>query len=196
MTLFTQAERYLLENNKLLAPVVEKNGTICRTPRKDYYAELCDAIISQQISIKASATIVARFMNASNGDPRYVIDTTDETLRDLGISPQKMKYLRDLARHFTDNPKVFDHLEKLDDEAVIDELTNIKGIGRWTAEMFLMFTLVRPDVFACDDLGLQKAVQQLFKLPTKPTPHRLSEIAEQWRPYRTTAAWHLWQSLS
>ena len=103
--------------------------------------------------------------------------------------------LRNLARHFVDNPAVFAHLDALDDEAVIAELTGVVGIGRWTAQMFLIFTLARPDVFAPDDLGLQNAIMRLYDLPEKPTPKQAAAFAERWAPYRSTACRYLWKSL-
>jgi len=111
------------------------------------------------------------------------------------LSGQKYKYIHDLAEHFVRDSMVFDHLDTLSDDDVIAELTKVKGIGVWTAQMFLMFTLVRPDVFAPDDRGLQLAIQKLYALPDVPPRSELETIAEAWAPYRTVASWHLWHSL-
>src|SRR5690606_14972068 len=108
-------------------------------------------------------------------------------IKAIGLSRQKASYIRDLAQHFVENPSVYTHLEKMSDEEVIAELTAVKGIGVWTAQMFLMFTLSRPDVFAPDDAGLQRAILQLYKWDALPPKKELVIVAEQWKPYRTVA---------
>src|SRR5262249_51818122 len=118
-----------------------------------------------------------------------------EQLRALGLSRSKGSYIHDLAEHFVRDAAVFDHLDRLPDADVIAELTRVKGIGIWTAQMFLMFTLGRLDVFAPDDVGLQRAIVQLYDLPAVPPRAELEALADRWRPYRTVACWHLWQSL-
>ncbi len=129
-------------------------------------------------------------------DPVRIAKLTQEQSREIGLSGQKYKYIHDLAEHFVRDSMVFNHLDTLSDEEVITELTKVKGIGVWTAQMFLMFTLVRPDVFAPDDRGLQLAVQRLYDLPDVPPRSELEQIAAKWAPYRTVASWHLWHSLN
>jgi DNA-3-methyladenine glycosylase II len=128
-------------------------------------------------------------------DPIKAVALNEDEARAIGLSGQKFKYIHDLAEHFVRDSMVFDHLDKLSDDEVIIELTKVKGIGVWTAQMFLMFTLVRPDVFAPDDRGLQLAIQRLYNLPDVPSRSELEEIAAKWSPYRTTASCHLWQLL-
>ena len=118
----------------------------------------------------------------------------DQTLRGVGLSGQKVRYLRDLSERIIDGRLLLDELEALDDEAVIERLTEVKGFGRWTAEMFLMFRLHRPDVLPVDDLGIVNAVQRLYGLRTRPNAKKLHKLGEAWRPYRSVASWYLWQS--
>ena len=127
--------------------------------------------------------------------PRRLRRTPDDRLRAVGISPQKLRYIRDLCARTMDGSLALDALEALPDEDVIAALTSVKGIGRWTAEMFLMFRLHRPDVLPVGDLGIVKAVQRAYKLRLAPTPVRLTRLGENWRPYRSVACWYLWASL-
>jgi DNA-3-methyladenine glycosylase II len=160
---------------------------------------LVQAIVSQQLSTKAAATIFGRFLALF---PDGIITSADaiaahddKTLRGVGLSGQKVRYLRDLCSHIGDGRLRLDELEALDDEAVIVRLTAVKGFGRWTAEMFLMFRLHRPDVLPVDDLGIVKAIAQLYRLRKRPDAKRMTKIGEAWRPYRSVASWYLWQSL-
>jgi DNA-3-methyladenine glycosylase II len=127
--------------------------------------------------------------------PERVLDLSEEEVKTIGLSRQKLSYLKDLSDHFVDDPKVYNHLNKLSDEEVIEELTAIKGIGVWSAQMFLIFTLVRLDVFAPDDVGLKRAIKQIYGYDEVPNRDRLIEMAETWKPYQTVACWHLWKSL-
>ena len=156
------------------------------------------AIISQQLSTKAAATIGARVMGLCGGapTPEAIERLTDQELRLAGLSGQKTRYMRDLSRRVLDGSLALADIESLDDEAVIGALTSVKGIGRWTAEMFLIFRLQRPDVLPVGDLGIVKAVQQHYGMRRVPSPARLMKLGEQWRPYRTVACWYLWASLN
>jgi DNA-3-methyladenine glycosylase II len=158
---------------------------------------LLHAIIAQQLSTKAAATIEARFATLFDGRPTAdaIAATPDERLRAVGISPQKLGYIRDLCARTLDESLALDALHTLPDEDVIVALTGVKGIGRWTAEMFLMFRLHRPDVLPVGDLGIVRAVQRAYKLRLAPTPVRLTRLGENWRPYRSVACWYLWASL-
>jgi DNA-3-methyladenine glycosylase II len=190
-----QAEKVLAKNDAKLGKLIAGQSLQKREQRSDYFAALCRASIGQQVSTHAAAAIYGRFEAASKLQPEKVLNLSEEKIKTIGLSGQKTKYLRDLARHFVDDPNVYDHLNNLSDENVIEELTAVKGIGVWTAQMFLMFTLLRPDVFAPDDAGLQRAMCRLYAWQNVPPRAQLEKVAETWRPYRTIASWHLWQSL-
>lgn len=187
------AEDTLIRKDAALASVILANGTIVLPPARGYYEALARAVIGQQISVKAATKIFERFEAATAMNPEKTLDLSDEQIKAIGLSGQKARYIFDLAQHFSDDSAVFAHLGSLDDAAVILELTKIKGIGLWTAQMFLLFTLHRPDVFAPDDRGLQLAVERLYERTF--TRAELTTLAEAWAPHRSTASLHLWQSL-
>lgn len=192
---FSEAEKHLLKQDRVLGALITINGPIVHARDFDYFTSLTESIISQQISVKASDAVFARFREQTNLKPERVLSLTEEQVKMIGLSAQKNRYLHDLADHFTRDSAVFDHLDSLSDDDVIAELTKVKGIGVWTAQMFLMFTLQRPDVFAPDDLGLQNAIKKVYSLKERPTRKQTAEFAERWAPYRTTAAYHLWHHL-
>ena len=163
----------------------------------DPFQALAHAIVSQQLSTKAAATIAGRFDALCGGrpTPAAVSALSDEALRGAGLSMQKIGYLRDLSSRLASGALPLAALERLPDEDVIGMLTEVKGIGRWTAEMFLMFRLHRPDVLPVGDLGIVKAVQRAYGLRKTPTADRIRKIGEPWRPYRSIACWYLWASL-
>jgi DNA-3-methyladenine glycosylase II len=167
--------------------------------RKDHLTALVGSIVSQQLSTKAAATIFGRFLALfPDGEPLSPagIDRQQEAaLRGVGLSGQKVGYLRDLCARINDGRLNLDELDTLPDEAVVVRLTSVKGFGRWTAQMFLMFRLHRPDVLPVGDLGIVNATQRLYRLRKKPDEKRLTKIGEAWRPYRSVACWYLWQSL-
>lgn len=166
--------------------------------RIDHFAALVRSIIFQQLSTRAASTIHGR-LTALMGPGGVTLHTLaalpDEALRSAGVSRQKALYLRDLCTRIAAGEVELDGIESLDDEAVIAALTKIKGVGRWTAEMFLMFRLLRPDVLPVGDFGIVSAVQKAYGLRTRPTPERLRAIGEAWKPYRSIACWYLWRSL-
>lgn len=164
---------------------------------RDPFETLCRAIVGQQLSVKAAATIWKRFcMIYHTGlTPRKVARTNLAKFRAAGLSQQKASYVVDLAHKFLDGTVDPRHFHEMTDEAVRAHLVAVKGIGRWTADMFLMFTLHRPDVLPTGDLGIQKAMQRLFKLKSLPTPEKMEKLADAWRPYRTVACMYLWNSL-
>lgn len=160
------------------------------------FAYLARAILAQQISVAAARSVASR-LNARFGAPlrpEHVLGASDGELRALGLSRQKATYLRDLAGKARDGLPLA-RLSRLSDERVIEELTVVKGIGRWTAEMYLMNRLGRPDVLPVDDLGIQAAMQKAYRMRARPRPERMRRVAASWRPYRTVACWYLWQSL-
>jgi DNA-3-methyladenine glycosylase II len=196
---YAKARRVLARRDPVIRDLMRQFGEcgLARAQRTDPFRALLHAIIAQQLSTKAAATIEARFATLFDGRPTAatIAATPDDRLRAVGISPQKLGYIRDLCRRTLDGSLALNALESLPDEAVIDALTSVKGIGRWTAEMFLMFRLHRPDVLPVGDLGIVKAVQRAYKLRLAPTPVRLTRLGENWRPYRSIACWYLWASL-
>lgn len=195
MTTFTDAERFLTDIDPTLEQLIQANGSIRHIPHTNYFEALCESIISQQLSVKASDTIFRRFREATELTPSRVLALDETMQKTIGLSSQKARYLRDLAEHFVRDATVFDHLDTLSDDDVIEELTRVKGIGVWTAQMFLMVTLARPDVFAPDDLGLLNAITKAYGLPARPTKQEAAAFAAHWAPYRSTACFHLWRSL-
>jgi DNA-3-methyladenine glycosylase II len=191
----TAAEQYLCQADPVLGALIRNHGTVQHTLGGDYFTNLAESIISQQISVKAADTIFARFRETNSLRPIAAAELTDDQVKYIGLSGQKARYIRDLAEHFVQDAAVFDHLESLSDDEVIAELTKIKGIGVWTAQMFLMFTLGKPDVFAPDDLGLLNAIVKIYDLPDRPKRSEALAMAERWAPQRTTACWHLWHHL-
>lgn len=165
---------------------------------RDYYDALIRAIVGQQVSTKAAQAVYEKLLSRYNSilDPGILKASTQEELREAGISRQKHKYIVDLSTHFVEKPEIFEKLEKLDDDRVIESLTSIKGIGVWTAQMFLMFTLRRMDVFPADDLGIRTAMAKLYNFDRDATPKKLYvELSQPWAPYRSVASWYLWESL-
>ena len=163
---------------------------------EDYFVALSKSIIGQQVSVAAARTIFNRYVDVTSASPLKVAELNEVEIKQIGLSKQKVSYLKDLAERFIENPDVYTHLNELDDELVIAELTAVKGIGVWTAQMFLMFTLERRDVFAPDDAGLQRAMMKLYAWDELPAKSQLVLAAEKWKPHRTVACLHLWQSLN
>jgi DNA-3-methyladenine glycosylase II len=201
MTDYTAARRHLLKRDPKLAELIKQVGP-CRfgehRPQSPFVA-LAYSIASQQLSVKAADTIFNRFCALFPGgvpDPAHLVTLDADVVRAVGFSRPKVGFLKDLAAHVVDNRLPLDGLHDMADEDVLRTLTAVKGIGRWTAEVFLMFRLGRMDVFPADDLGLVKAVQRVYRLRKRPSRDRLMKIAEPWRPYRSIAAWYLWRSLS
>jgi len=170
--------------------------SVDRSP--NHLFDLCEAVIWQQLSDKAASKIVDRFL-ALFGKKRItagnLLQLSDTTIRNVGISWSKVHFIKEIAKAVDTNRLVFDTLKKKDNEAITEELTKIKGIGPWTAQMFLMFSLGREDVFSPGDLGLRKAIQKIYKLKREPTFQQAGKIAEKWSPYRTYACLVLWKIL-
>lgn len=165
----------------------------------DPFETLCMSIASQQLSTKAAATIFGRFCDLfpkRRPTPARVMTLTDEEIRVVGFSRPKVAYLKDLAAHVLDGRLDLKRLKKHPDDEVIKQLVAVKGIGRWTAEIFLMFRLGRPDILPADDLGLMNAAHRVYGLRKRPDPKQLRKMGEAWSPYRSVAAWYLWQSLT
>jgi DNA-3-methyladenine glycosylase II len=181
-----------------MARIIGEVGAIKLAQRAERFPALARAIIFQQLAGAAATAIHNRVVDQIGGGrfptPEQLLAATDEQLRAAGLSRGKMAYLRDLAAHVRDGLLNFHRFARMDDEAVIADLTRVKGIGRWTAEMFLMFNLRRPDVLPVDDLGLRNAAGKMYALRAAPTAKELRAMGEPWRPYRTAASWYLWQS--
>jgi DNA-3-methyladenine glycosylase II len=197
---YSRASRLLVRRDPILATLIRQHGPcrIAEALRVDHFSALVRAIIFQQLSTKAASTIHGRLV-AMLPDARVTPDAvaaiSEERFRSVGVSRQKAMYLRDLCEKLACGDVQLEDVERLDDETVIAALTRVKGIGRWTAEMFLMFRLHRPDVLPVGDLGIQTAVQKAYGLRKRPTPDRLRQLAEPWKPYRSIACWYLWRSL-
>jgi 3-methyladenine DNA glycosylase/8-oxoguanine DNA glycosylase len=194
-----RAVTHLSAVDPVLARIIEQVGP-CRlkadldaTP----FAALVESIVYQQITGKAAATIHGRLKVLCGGgtpQPVHIVAASDADLRGVGLSRQKISYLRDLAAK-AESGLLRDDVHTLEDEAVIEMLTAVRGVGRWTAEMFLMFRLGRRDVLPVDDYGIRKAMQRAYRMRKLPKPDRMRRVAEVWRPYRSVASWYLWRSL-
>ena len=197
---YTKARRLLARRDPILRDLMRRHGPcgLADSQHTDPFQALVHAIISQQLATKAAATIAGRVDALLDGlpTPVRVAAVSDVQLRSAGLSGQKVSYLRDLCERIADGSLSLDTLGGMPDDEVIEALTRVKGIGRWTAEMFLMFRLHRPDVLPVGDLGIVKAVQRAYRLRTLPSPARLLRLGESWRPYRSVACWYLWASLS
>ena len=197
---YARARRLLLRKDPVLAALIRTHGScgLADGVRIDYFAALVRSIIFQQLSTKAATTIHARMLGLlpdGGVTAPALAALSEEQFRSVGISRQKSMYLRDLAGKIVSGALTLDGVEQLDDEGVIAALTTVKGIGRWTAEMFLMFRLHRPDVLPLGDLGILTAVQRAYGMRKRPTPERLRKLGEAWKPYRSVACWYLWRSL-
>jgi len=199
-TTVKQAASHLAAHDPVLAPIIKRIGPCTIRPHKNYYQELVESIISQQLSVKAGAAIVRRFLELFNGSfpaPEAILRKDVEELRTAGLSRAKAIYIRDLAGHVVDGQIRFDHLDNLSNDAVIRELIPVKGIGEWTAHMFLMFCMGRLDVLAHGDLGVKNGIQKLYGLNHQPSPLEVQTIAttNNWHPYESAACWYIWKSL-
>ncbi len=180
-----------------VAATITLDDHAVRTPDQ-YFTSLCSEIIGQQLSGRVADVLFERFEKLfarKRVTPRGVLQRSEEALRGTGMSWSKARFMRDLAGHVLTKSLQLDQLAQLPDQDVIKELTRVKGIGPWTAEMFLMFTLSRPDVFSYGDLGLRRAMKKLYGFKKDPTVRQMEKIVSKWKPYRTFAARILWKSL-
>src|SRR5438034_5265048 len=193
------ATYYLRDIDPIMATAIERVGPCTLIPNPQLFETLVDAIISQQISVKAADAIMTRLRSVlhaeANGmiSPEALSSLEEDTLRAVGLSPQKMRYIRDLTERVINGELDLERLSELDDETVITELVKVKGIGRWTADLMLLFSLGRPDVLPVDDLGFVEGVREAYSLEVRPTPKEMLERGETWRPYRTFATWYMWR---
>ncbi len=203
MTTTPHAE--LAASDPVMAALVERHGELSvegrrrRRPAVDAYGMLLRSVIGQQLSVKAAATIYDRVLALFGGrtpPPEKLLEVEPQELRDVGLSWRKVEYVRDLAEHVLSGELELDRLDRLSDEQVIAEITAVRGFGLWSAQMFLIFFLERPDVLPTGDLGIRKAAQAAYGLDQPPSPAELERIAEPWRPHRSLASVYLWESLS
>ena len=198
----------LAATDPVMAALIERIGGIdleTRLKRRseerpaDAYGALLRAIVGQQLSTKAAHTIYGRVLDLFDGrtpTPEQLLGADEADLRGCGLSGRKVEYVRDLARHVVSGELELDRLEQLSDEEVIAEIVAVRGLGQWTAEMFLLFHLERPDVLSGGDLGIRKAIQIECGLEEMPTPTETVEIGERWSPHRSLASLYLWESLA
>ena len=196
----SRAIEYLTAADPKLGAVIRRVGPFRLKPKTEgtHFDAVCRSIIYQQLSGKAAGTIHSRVLDLYGGRhplPDELAATADDRLRAAGLSRQKLSYLKDLATRVVENDVPIDTLHELPDDVVIESLVRVKGVGRWTAQMFLMFRLGRPDVLPDLDLGIQKAIQRAYGLRKRPLPARVIKIGAPWAPYRTVASWYLWRSL-
>jgi DNA-3-methyladenine glycosylase II len=206
--LSAKARAALAKSDPKMAALIERVGKIDLATRlqqrseerpDDAYGALLRAIVGQQLSTKAARTIYLRVIDIFGGStpsPEQLLEASEADLRGAGLSGRKVEYVRDLAAHILAGELELDRLDQLSDEEVVAELVAVRGLGQWTAEMFLLFHLERPDVLSGGDLGIRKAVQIEYGLEEMPTPQRVLEIGEPWRPRRSLASLYLWESLA
>ncbi len=191
-----QAVRELSRCDAALAQLVERYAGATLVSRGAPFSTLVRSIVGQQISVKAADSVWARVSAAlPELVPDAVLTLSVEELRACGLSARKVEYIVDLAAHFVAGRIRVDAWPSMEDAAIIAELTDVRGIGEWTAQMFLIFNLLRPDVLPLDDIGLQKAVATLYFADQRPSRRQLAELGERWRPWRSVATWYLWRSL-
>ena len=197
-TSLDDAIRILKQRDPMLARIIDQIGPCPLKPLRGQFWPLAEAIVSQQLSVAAAATIFGRLRSLypprRTPRPADLLATPDRRLRAVGLSRQKVAYLKGLSKASMNGDLPWRRFHRMSDEAVIESLTTLHGVGRWTAEMFLIFVLVRLDVFPVDDLGLQKAIQQSYRLRRLPSPATMRRLARRWEPYRTVATWYLWAS--
>jgi DNA-3-methyladenine glycosylase II len=197
---WAEAERALSKGDPVMRRLIKRVGPCTLAPRRDYFVKLCQSIFAQQLSTVVATVLFNRFRDQFPGrrpTPAKVLEFLDsadeEQIRAVGLSRQKRVYVRDLAAHFADGRVRTRAFAKMEDEAIVQALLPIKGIGRWTVEMFLIFCLNRTDVWPVDDLGVRKGAQREYGLAEMPTKKELAEMGERWRPWRTVVAWYFWR---
>jgi DNA-3-methyladenine glycosylase II len=196
---YLQAIEHFKTHDPVLYAVTQKLPPLQKSYSANYFIALVESVVSQQLSVKAADTIFGR-LQALTDDPELtaeaVLRMDGQTMRDAGLSWSKVAYVKNIAEYTLTSDKVFEKFAAMSDEEIIAELVKIKGVGRWTAEMFLLFTMGRPDVFSTGDLGLLRAIQRLYGFgETDPTKAEMEAIAAPWKPFRSVASRYLWKSL-
>ncbi len=196
---WTRARRHIARADPIMARLMKRVGPCTLASRGGYFPALCQSIFSQQISGVVARAIFARFkahFPRGRISPRLTLALTDAQLQSCGLSRQKCLYIRDLADKFHSGSIPTRRLQSMGDEEIIEALTCVKGIGRWTAEMFLIFVLNRPDVMPVDDLGIKKSFERFYRLRSLPKPQKMLDLSDSWRPWRTLGTWYLWRGLA
>ena len=187
----------LLKRDKNMRVLINKYGSPDYNLRQDYYQSLLRSIVFQQLSGKAAQTIYERFVNlipkTSNLCPNEVLKLDKDKIRKAGLSFRKIDYVRNLADYFENNSFQKKDVERMTDQEISKELIQIKGVGQWTVDMFLMFTLNRADILPCTDLGIQKGIMKILNMKSLPSKKEMENCSRKWRPYRTIACWYLWR---
>lgn len=194
------AVAHLSKVDPILGKVIAVQSVCDIEPHTDYYRSLVRSIIGQQLSVKAAASIFNRFLTLFDDtfpNPEQILAKSLEELRSVGLSTAKANYIWDLAEHVSDKRLIFDNFNHLSNDDIIRILTDVKGIGEWTAHMFLMFCMGRADVLPVGDLGIRNGIRKLYDLATMPTPTQVAELAARnnWHPYESIASWYIWRSL-
>jgi len=191
------AVQHLRRNDPVMAGIIDRVGKYAIQYRPAEFESLVRSIVYQQLSGRVASVIFARLLAAAGSPltPSAILKLRPARMRSLGLSKAKTDYIRDLARHTRDRKLVFEELSSLADHEVIERLTQVKGIGVWTAHMFLMFALQRPDVLPVGDLGIRNAIRKAYALEVLPAPAEIEQMAEKWRPWCSVASWYLWRSL-
>jgi DNA-3-methyladenine glycosylase II len=192
-----KAINHLKKSDPVLSAIIERVGACRMEFGPPEFHSLAEAIVYQQLNGKAAVTIFNRFATLA-GDPvtpEGILKLTDAELRSVGLSKQKSSYLKDMAQRASRGELDFSRLPEMSDDDVIKHLTQVKGVGVWTAHMFLMFTLRRPNVLPTGDYGIQLAIKKYYKKRKMPKPEQMEKIAKAWEPYRSVACWYLWRSL-
>lgn len=195
-----RAEAHLREADRVLARLIDRHGRFTPRPGDDPYNSLLRTILHQQLAGPAARTIERRWRALYGGEqvvpaPAAVLGTSDDAFRSAGVSRQKAAYLRDLAAHVADGRLDFATLARRPDDEVLRALTAVHGLGEWSAQIFLLFELGRPDVLPVGDLGMRRGMQLAYGLAEEPTPTRMREIGAAWTPYRSVGAWYMWRAL-
>ena len=199
---YDAAINFLKQSDPILGQLIEQIGPCqldAAQQHGDLFSSLSRAIIHQQLSTKAAASIYRRFLQLAPHQPfptaLDILNAQDELLRSVGLSRAKVLYLKDLAQKILDGLPTIVELEAMDDEAIIQTLTQVKGIGRWTVQMLLIFRLNRQDILPVDDLGVRAAIKKVYVLQELPDKHTVLRLGQKWKPYCTVASWYLWRSL-
>lgn len=195
------AATYLSKADPALAPSIAQHGICTIEPHSNYYHQLINSIIGQQLSVKAARSIRTKFYALFDGDelptPEAILEKSVEELRAVGFSYAKARYVQDLALHVLDGRLSFSTIDQLNNQEVTTKLTAVKGVGEWTAHMFMMFSMGRLDILPVGDLGIKNGITRLYGLSTAPSPEQIREIAaaNNWHPYESVASWYIWRSL-
>lgn len=195
------AATYLSKADPALAPIITQHGICTIEPHSNYYHQLINSIIGQQLSVKAARSIRTKFYALFDGDelptPEAILEKSVEELRAVGFSYAKARYVQDLALHVLDGRLSFSTIDQLNNQEITTKLTAVKGVGEWTAHMFMMFSMGRLDILPVGDLGIKNGIKQLYDQDLAPSPDKIREIAIQnnWHPYESVACWYVWRSL-